>query len=623
MSATLADFAAWTTELRALLHILETHARPLDLPPLAAREWFELLERKLAPQLGAEAFLVVAVTGGTNIGKSVVFNHLAGFRASASSPLASGTKHPVCLIPEGFADRHDLAAIFPTFTLRPWADAAAALDSDDEHLLFWRTSAAVPAKLILLDTPDIDSDAPVNWARADAVRQAADVLVAVLTQQKYNDAAVKRFFRQAATEGKPAVVVFNQCELPDDEAYWPLWLETFRRETGIDPLYVYLAPNDRRAAEEIRLPFVERRTHATTDSATSSTRDDAVPLQEIFARLRFDEIKQQALRGALRLVADETAGVPGYLREIGRKSAEYRAAAEVLSAQRLAEVEDWPVPPSNVLIAEVRTWWAAHRQGWAASVHDLYDRVGQTILTPFVWARDWLQGPPTPPWDAYRAQEWDAIVRAVGKVYTKLEWLADIGQPLLKARLEARLTGVTRAALLNRLEVEHQRFEFAPLLATTVADELVTFRQENPQLFQWIQRIDEATAAARPALTIVLGMTGIGLPVGEAATHFASQGLMQGAMHLAGDVVAGTATATVGESAISATASSGAGYLQAKFHRLQEAFTARRATWLAAWLEREVLGHLTTELETAAGVDRRPEFQQTATLIARWQREAT
>ena len=47
--------------------------------------------------------------------------------------------------------------------------------------------------LVILDTPDVDSDAPVNWQRADAVRQAADVLVAVLTQQKYNDAAVKQF----------------------------------------------------------------------------------------------------------------------------------------------------------------------------------------------------------------------------------------------------------------------------------------------------------------------------------------------------------------------------------------------------------------------------------------------
>jgi hypothetical protein len=64
--------------------------------------------------------------------------------------------------------------------------------------LFWRPAAELPDWLLVLDTPDIDSDARVNWQRADAVRRSADVLIAVLTQQKYNDAAVKEFFRRGA-----------------------------------------------------------------------------------------------------------------------------------------------------------------------------------------------------------------------------------------------------------------------------------------------------------------------------------------------------------------------------------------------------------------------------------------
>ena len=56
----------------------------------------------------------------------------------------------------------------------------------------------------------MDSDALVNWQRVRAIRQVADVLVAVLTQQKYNDAAVKQFFREAVQADKPIVAVFNQ-----------------------------------------------------------------------------------------------------------------------------------------------------------------------------------------------------------------------------------------------------------------------------------------------------------------------------------------------------------------------------------------------------------------------------
>ena len=77
------------------------------------------------------------------------------------------------------------------------------------------------------------------------------MLVAVLTQQKYNDAAVKQFFRAAVEADKPIVVVFNQCELEADRDYWPRWLATFREETGAAPELVYVVPYDRRAAEEL------------------------------------------------------------------------------------------------------------------------------------------------------------------------------------------------------------------------------------------------------------------------------------------------------------------------------------------------------------------------------------
>lgn len=96
----------------------------LGLPSLEGREWYRLLREKLVPQLGADAYLIVAVVGGTNIGKSVIFNHIAASPLSASSPLASGTRNPVCVVPAGFEHSHELSAIFPEFDLRPWASAA-------------------------------------------------------------------------------------------------------------------------------------------------------------------------------------------------------------------------------------------------------------------------------------------------------------------------------------------------------------------------------------------------------------------------------------------------------------------------------------------------------------------
>jgi hypothetical protein len=245
-------------QLHGLLGGLEQQSSVLQVERLATCEWFQLLEQKLLPQLSDDAFLIAAVVGGTNIGKSVLFNHLAGSRASATSPLASGTRHVTCLTPAGFEDSHDLGAIFPGFELKEWADSEQALGESDTDWLFWRNSDALPANLLVLDTPDIDSDARVNWERADKIRRTADVLIAVLTQQKYNDAAVKEFFRRAAAEDKFVLVVFNQVHLPDDEPYWPLWMKTFCDETGIQPQFLYLAPHNRQAAESNQLEFFER-----------------------------------------------------------------------------------------------------------------------------------------------------------------------------------------------------------------------------------------------------------------------------------------------------------------------------------------------------------------------------
>ena len=249
------SFAAQVQRLDRALSALESQAAAAGVAPPAGQEWFDLLRNKLLPQLDLPPLLVVAIVGGTNIGKSVIFNHLAGEVASASSPLAAGTKHPVCLVPPGLDDPLLLQRLFKPFLLRAWQSPDDPLVDTPENRLFWRRGPTMPPRLLLSDAPDVDSDVTVNWQQARAIRQAADVLVAVLTQQKYNDAAVKQFFRAAVEAQKPIVVLFNQCELEADRDYWPQWLATFCQHTGARPELVYVVPYDRRAAEELRLPF--------------------------------------------------------------------------------------------------------------------------------------------------------------------------------------------------------------------------------------------------------------------------------------------------------------------------------------------------------------------------------
>ena len=94
------------------------------------------------------------------------------------------------------------------------------------------TTGRQPGWLALLDTPDIDGTLRDNWARAELVRNAADLLIAVLTQQKYNDAAVRDFFQAAARAGKTVIVVFNMLEWPEQRPRLEHWLAGFAADRG-------------------------------------------------------------------------------------------------------------------------------------------------------------------------------------------------------------------------------------------------------------------------------------------------------------------------------------------------------------------------------------------------------
>ena len=142
-----AEYTSWAEQIKRLSHALaelEPSALSVGVPSPAGQEWYELLRHKLLAQVEMPPALVVAVMGGTNIGKSVIFNHLAGEDASSVSPLAAGTKHPVCLVPENWASEAALVRLFEGFELRAWHSPDDALTSSAEHFLFWRVGAAVP-----------------------------------------------------------------------------------------------------------------------------------------------------------------------------------------------------------------------------------------------------------------------------------------------------------------------------------------------------------------------------------------------------------------------------------------------------------------------------------------------
>ena len=603
------DLAAATQRLYGAVQTLQVKAEFLQPATLDGQEWFELLRQKLVPQLGEDPWLVAAVVGGTNIGKSVTFNHLAGSRASATSPLASGTKHPVCLVPSGFSERHDLQAVFPDFALHEWTAAGAALEASVDHNLYWQTSPDLPSTLLVLDTPDIDSDARVNWVRADAVRRSADVLIAVLTQQKYNDAAVKEFFRKAGAEDKAVLVVFNQCLLPEDEQYWPVWLNTFCAETGITPDAVYLAPADRRAADALELPFYERPWPVPSDWGSDSfgTDSPARNLNQDLSRLKFREIRIRTLRGSLKQVLDAGDGVPHHLKQLELASEELASASKRLSSEAVLKIRDWPSPPNALFVEEIRIWWKARQQGWAKKINSFYDSVGTGITWPFKMARNAIQGEPVPPINRYREAEWSAILTTVEELFDKLQWMAESGNRMIKPQVEAVLQASTRTQLIQKLKRQHATVDFDEELKNMIAVEMASFSEDSPQLFEFYRQLHNVSAAVRPMTSVVLFSLGMG-PAGEAVAPLVAGAAANAVVHVVADVAGGTTAAVAGEAALSTVAGQGSGMLQAWFHRLHTVFTQRRVDWLTNLIRNELLGNLPEQMQAAANLPTSPEY---------------
>lgn len=597
------DYKQWAESVRRLdsaLRRLEAECRTAGVSVEARGAGIDLLRKKLLPQLDSHPALVVSVVGGTNIGKSALFNQLAGERASAVSPLAAGTKHPVCLVPSDFADPEILGQWFADFHLCRWQSAEDPLQESHEHRMFWQVGANVPSPLVLVDAPDVDSDMPVNWDRARAIRDASDVLVAVLTQQKYNDAAVKQFFREAARADKPVLVVFNQCDLSADAAYWPMWLETFCQQTGIAPEWIYVVPHDRPAIDELRLPFYRiepQQVEAPSDDAARAERpgvwlrqaEPADPRGDL-AALRFDQIKIRTFRGAVRRVCYEQGSVREFLDRATEEAQRYRTAAETLGDHLQRPKVQWPGVPAAILVDEIRRWWDAGRPGWSRKVFTAYRFLGNQVRRLWDQFRE-----PTDAAEEFQQREHEVIVDAVSRLLDELDRLAAVGNDILRPRLQRILSGKNRQTLLAKIEAAHA--QLPPVdddYRRFLREELDRWSQKRPEVVRWLRWADNVGAVARPAVTVTLLVSGWGL----------AGGLVGQAGHAAGEALTEAAVTTgmtaAGETALAAGSEGMMHWAGRLFFTLQAEYARNRADWLAQWLEQNLLGELLGELQHAA-----------------------
>lgn len=589
-------------QLDRSLNQLKELAERCGVPSPEHEDWYALLKHKLIPQLSEKAYLIVAIMGGTNTGKSLIFNHLVGESFSGVDHRASGTKHPVCLVsPNQKGSETDslepmLARHFDSFKLVHWGNPEQALSESAIHHLFWTEGQRVPDRLLLLDTPDIDSDREVNWERARAVRHAADVLIAVLTEQKYNDAAVRRFFREAAEAEKPIIVLFNMVDLEEDVKHLPRWMDQFCGKIGMKPLCVLVSPHDKEKSAALQLPF----RIVTTSELGQLKLSEPVDLAKVLTELHFDAIKSQTLLGALKVLDDPVDGVRSYLKSVENASGRFAEALKTLESDDKTQI-DWPGMPSFLLAEEIRAWWHEGRPNWAQGVNDTYRKVGGILFWPIKKASQYvstqyfgMNPPSVNPLSDFQERERGSVLEFVERIVQRLERLAETDNPVLRRELLDLVGGEHRAQLLDRAHsvldsLEPVDADFRESLRKNLGD----WAEHNPQAVGWIRSLDNIATVARPVITVSLFATG-GWLGAEAV----------------GQMVGGTVAAVGGETVLHA-GTEGAKQGTAKlFQRIQEDFVLSRSKRFFEAFQKELWQDVIRRLKIGASVVQSEAFRE-------------
>ena len=466
--------------------------------------WRDSLLSKLRVQSREDTPLIVAIAGGTNIGKSTIFNHLAQDNASGITPRASGTKYPVCLVPEAWADGEKLQKLFDGFDVQPWSDQNAPLEDHQSDVLYWRRGDRVPPQLILLDTPDVDSTNQANWRRAEKIRQIADVLIAVLTKQKYNDKVCVDFFRQAAKSGKEFILLFNQFDL-EDVSYLPPMLGEVVKNIQQPPIYVYLTPHDRKASESLGLPFyfipLNEDGSADVDQAdlTKST-----SLTDELAKLHFEELKSRSLAKSLADAMDSNTGLGKWLSDIGDQSEQCALRLKALEEFDPGTIEIPPMP-KKMIFNELQLWRSSIRSSWANLVAVPMTAVENAwnVTVSFFKKKDNKDEPSQE--ELFLEQERTSMFKALDKIYNTLKNQAAL-DTVLGNELKSILASNPIESIIQRVELEHKS---APLFTEDfheyVKSQLKEWSEKHPWQFLTYKAIDSTLVFVRPAAVVALG----------------------------------------------------------------------------------------------------------------------
>lgn len=323
------------------------------------------LEKQVLTAANPDLPLQIAVLGPTQAGKSSLVNLILGQVAAGVSPLAGFTVHPQAFL-HGLepADTGWLEEFFEGFE-RVGCARRDGLSAYDCFGVARVEARPYLPPCIIWDTPDFDSLRARQYLKG-VLRTAAlaDLLVIVVSKDKYADQAVWDFLALLEGLSQPTLVCINKIRPGTQETLFKSWEEKWRKVRK-DPCPKLVAleylehPEDLKAASSfplkildsaIRTALRERRRQARAAKVLVRHHwpEWTAPIQaELEAEQRFKAMVDKALEQALAVYRHDYLDHPVGYATLQRALAELLTLLEIPGLARpmmaLRKAITWPI----------------------------------------------------------------------------------------------------------------------------------------------------------------------------------------------------------------------------------------------------------------------------------------
>jgi energy-coupling factor transporter ATP-binding protein EcfA2 len=308
----------------------------IDEARRARRELVDQIDDYLLPRLERmDAPLLMVVGGSTGAGKSTLVNSLVGAPVSPAGVLRPTTRAPVLVCHPDDLDAFSADRILPGMPRTTGGPAGPGG-------LELAPTAALPAGLALLDSPDIDSVVETNRALARQLLAAADAWLFVTTAARYADAVPWELLHAARDRGTALSLVLDRVP-PEAAEEVSSHLEAMIAERGLAGTQLLIVPE------------------TELDRDGSLPAPALAPVREWLDGLAADAqaratLVRRTLTGALDSLPRRVGAVAAVVADEAATAAGLRRDADAAYARALEEIDE-AVRSGALLRGEVLARW--------------------------------------------------------------------------------------------------------------------------------------------------------------------------------------------------------------------------------------------------------------------------